>query len=171
VVNFNTGGKGVGQKIRVRVTREHLLAGRRSSRFRCPIALAIGEMFPGVPVVVQLDVIRIGRVTYPTPRRAAQAMGYYDSSRSKADVKPIDFTLKGNGPDDVHLWQRGAPLRGGDIFAETITVACGRKLVQVKVGPFKAHGGMEPLYCEDCQKKQSGDSHLYTYQLRGTMTR
>jgi hypothetical protein len=135
----------------------------------CPIALALKEQFPAAAIVVQLDVIRINGITYPTPRRASAYMGHYDSSTIKARVSPINFTLPGNRADDVHIWQRRSPLTGSSIFAETVTVSCRRKLRDVKVGPFPQSGNRELFICPDCQRRQRG-SAKYTYHVRGRVT-
>jgi hypothetical protein len=80
-------------RLRVRVKKSHILAGRRSSRCGCPVALAIKERLPDSKVVVQLDKISIDGVDYATPERAANFMGTYDYSPKKRDVPPVDFVL------------------------------------------------------------------------------
>lgn len=79
--------------LHVRVKKSHILAGRRSSRFHCPVALAIREQMPGAKVRVQLDTISIDGVDYATPERAANFMMRYDSSTSKAEVPHTSFKL------------------------------------------------------------------------------
>jgi hypothetical protein len=156
-------------RIRVSVRHQHILAGRRSSRFHCPIALAIKDLFPGATVVVQLDTIRINGVPYPTPKRAAAYMGYYDTTPRKEDVKPINFTLHGNRPDDIHFYQRDFALTRNSTLSQ-IEVACGRKLQELKIGPFPIEKGRELSFCSYCQKKQDA-SKPYTYHVRGTVVR
>lgn len=90
-------------RLTVNVERRHILAGRRSSRCGCPVALAIKEQFPGRRVVVQLDKISIDGADYSTPPAAAEFMGWYDRSTDKAKVAPPpDFVLAKACPECSH---------------------------------------------------------------------
>lgn len=80
----------------IRVTAEHIAAGRRFHRCECPIALAIKECTGEPWIVYHSRIDRIfGSLILALPDVARKFIADFDGGRP---VQPIEFTLPlGNG--------------------------------------------------------------------------
>jgi hypothetical protein len=87
------------ETLRVRVEQRHLCAGRATSCTRCPIALALCEQHPIVPLgeweVFSPDAIRVeedgSAYYYRLPPSAARFVRDFDAGR---EVEPFEFTME-----------------------------------------------------------------------------
>lgn len=76
--------------MKIRVMRRHIKEGIRTSRFKCPIALAFNEETGGVADVHRHTLWDVSDF-YDLPRSAQRFIRSFDQGKP---VKPFSFTLK-----------------------------------------------------------------------------
>lgn len=79
------------KQIKVRVTRKHIKGGVQKNCARCPIALALRDVFPEGSVSVSKVDGTVGETHFSLSARAQKFIAAFDSGRK---VKPATFIFK-----------------------------------------------------------------------------
>ncbi len=81
------------------VTQEDIAQGVRGDKNRCPIALAVGRVFPKAnSIAVTSDRIKIDCNEHCAPE---PVIAFVDAFDNECDVMPLTFTLQSPVPDGV----------------------------------------------------------------------
>lgn len=76
--------------MKIKVTKEDILKGKRGKCSKCPVALAIGRIFPNEKISVNELGIMIGRMLLVIPKRVDCWVGRFDEGHK---VNPMTFEL------------------------------------------------------------------------------
>lgn len=76
--------------MKIKVTKEDIRNGKRGKCSKCPVALAIGRIFPNERISVTELGIKIGRMLLVIPKRVDCWVGRFDEGNV---VDPMTFEL------------------------------------------------------------------------------
>lgn len=78
---------------KVNVTKAHIENAHQCDSGKCPVALALKQMFPRSTVQVLNYSAKVGKKIYALPDTATRFIGRYDNAHRPERCKPVSFNL------------------------------------------------------------------------------